>query len=114
MTDTLAKRLLLGAVVVLVAALNLVGWVLWVPYRVDAGAGLGSVDCDARVEWTSDAAGTAARARFDDACDRARTDRTRTAALGAVGLAVALAAATTIPSRRLVRTPDDRRDPDPT
>lgn len=107
--STVVRRLLIGAVVALVAGLFLVGWVLWVPYSasvraVEGGPPTAETDCEARLDGDpADPAFLDLVDRFEEACNDEREARRTTAIVLAVALATAVAAATTMPSRRLVR-----------
>ncbi len=107
----LVRRLLIGAVALAVAALFLVGWV-WSGYEVSVQTSgpvpAGRVSCDAKFDGDpTDPAFQEFMARFDQACDDARADRTRTALLLGAALVVAVAVVTTIPSKRLMRLAEE-------
>lgn len=94
-----ARRIVAAVAVALVALVGLGWWVLAAPYRVDASGR--SVDCDARIGWALDPEARRARDDFERSCDRVRTDRRDRALLIGGGVAVAAAAVSTVPSRRL-------------
>lgn len=95
-----ASRILVAVVVSALVIIGLTAWVVFVPYRGSVSVGP-SLDCDARVSWTDDAAGRSGRASFEQSCDDARSSRRTMALLIGAGVATAACAASTWPSKRL-------------
>ncbi|MCU1496356.1 MAG: hypothetical protein JWM47_309 [Acidimicrobiales bacterium] len=85
---------------VAVAAAVLGGLAWWV--QVSPYAGTDDLRCDARISWGGDpATRRQAEERFDRSCAEARRDRRDTALLVGAGVAIAVCAVSTVPSRRL-------------